>query len=515
MADEKKMSDETILAIRAQKGKKSSRALARMFGVSRSEVEKVLSSSGRPSERAAAPATARPLAFYAMLVFAAAVLAFSSSLGNGFVWDDRQMIVQDPTIGDWSRLGDALSKPLGHFGEQNPKGALWRPLETLTLFVDATVWGKRPFGFHLTNVLLHGAVSAAFFLLLVRVFGVGLFTLAAAVWYAVHPAHAESVAYIPSRGEVLSGLFILSAILNYRKRAVWSFLSFAAAVISKETSLMLPALLPVYDVYVRREKDFSLGALVKRYGPYVLLAAAYLALRVGLLGGMGSASEGGEASALASWTNRLWIQPVNFFEYMKMIFWPAGLHTWRQVYFPSDFFEPRYFWPFTTFVLFLALVFRALKKGREGFFGAFWFGAFLFPVMNLAVIVNSPVLEHWLYMPLMGLVIFILSAIGRERLERAASGWWAKPAVWGIAAVLGAVTFAQCMTWKNEITLFEHTTRYVTRDPLLYNNLGTAYAEKGDLEKAEQAFRRALAVDPQYGSAVHNLEKLMRQKGKT
>lgn len=206
------------------------------------------------------------------------------------------------------------------------------------------------------------------------------------------------------------------------------------------------------------------------------------------------------------------MQPVYLGEYMKMIFYPFDLHTWRQMYWPRTLSDPAYFWPLIASIIFWMFGVMSLLKRYTFALGFLWFYIFMLPVMNLLIIVNSPVLEHWLYNPYMGFCIFIFGwikyFIGRRVLLAKAGG-----IVFGVTALfLIHQTVMQNQTWKDEVRLFEHTTKYVKRDPLLYTNLGVAYAELKEFDKAEAAFKEAIALDSGYQDARDNLRLLGKKR---
>src|SRR5207249_190081 len=123
-----------------------------------------------------------------------------------------------------------------------------------------------PFGFHLTNVLLHMANVVLLFVLAHRLAedrlrrksttapNPDVVALTAAVLFAVHPMMTEAVGYISGRSEVLCGTFFLVAFLYARGWMLggpksWWLLTVAlwvAAVASKEIGVVLPFVLLAY-----------------------------------------------------------------------------------------------------------------------------------------------------------------------------------------------------------------------------------------------------------------------------
>ena len=140
------------------------------------------------------------LLFYLLIV----VVAYIPALKAGFVWDDDG-VLNNPLLKNARGLLNIWTKP-----HLIPQGHFW-PLVYTTFWVEYQIWGTSPFGYHSSNVLLHGLCAFFFFLLLRRLKLPGAW-LAAAV-FALHPVHTESVAWIMERKNVLSGVFFFLSIL--------------------------------------------------------------------------------------------------------------------------------------------------------------------------------------------------------------------------------------------------------------------------------------------------------------
>jgi tetratricopeptide (TPR) repeat protein len=171
----------------------------------------------------------------------------------------------------------------------------WIPVTWLTFGLDHAFWGMDPFGYHLTNILLHAANTALFYLLALRLLRLGLteaseraITLGAAVaalFFAVHPLRVESVAWITERRDVLSSLFYLLTVLAYLRscatdgppRRRWllaSIVAYALGLLSKSLIMSLPFVLLVLDVYPLRRARGNWRRVLLEKVPYLLLAVA-------------------------------------------------------------------------------------------------------------------------------------------------------------------------------------------------------------------------------------------------
>jgi hypothetical protein len=99
----------------------------------------------------------------ALLAALAGFAVFAPTLGYEFVWDDRATVVHNRAI---RSLANAPSFFTGHAFSGASEDLrdirvieYYRPVWVLSLAVNHAVWGERPLGYHLSNVLLHALAS--------------------------------------------------------------------------------------------------------------------------------------------------------------------------------------------------------------------------------------------------------------------------------------------------------------------------------------------------------------------
>ena len=138
-----------------------------------------------------------------------ALAAYVPAMQGGFVWDDDEYVTNNPVLRSMNGLGriwlDVGATPQ------------YYPFTFTSFWIEHHLWGDRPFGYHVVNIVLHAANAVMLWLILTRLAVPGAW-LAAAI-FALHPVQAESVAWITERKNVLSGLFYLSAALAYLRFA--------------------------------------------------------------------------------------------------------------------------------------------------------------------------------------------------------------------------------------------------------------------------------------------------------
>lgn len=181
--------------------------------------------------------------FYIIVAFLAVILVFSSFINNGFSWLDHGDIERGRAILPLSNLPSAFFNRFGQTG-------FYRPLVTIANSIDFAIYGLWASGFHLTNVILHLAVSFAAAVFLARLFAFSFKEkLLVFLIISLHPLTFLPVGAISYRQELLLALFsYLTLYFHLRKKLFPAYLCFLAALFSKETALfLLPVMILLFD----------------------------------------------------------------------------------------------------------------------------------------------------------------------------------------------------------------------------------------------------------------------------
>jgi 4-amino-4-deoxy-L-arabinose transferase-like glycosyltransferase len=233
-------------------------------------------------------------------------VVYSGSLSFDFVWDDWPQIVNSPIIRTWSNLPRAFGSDLWYHVARHQ--VYYRPLFVAWSMLNYTLFGLRPWGWHLGAVLLHvGAVVAVFWL--VRRLGLEYWTAAlAALIFALHPVHIEPVTWISAASDTMVTILAalsFAAFLNGRgaagnlerspesqrnsgrkKRAAWRMASLAllaCALLTKEMAVIFSTLVAIYAWLYPSKRNASLGqrvvGAVMEAAPYAVVTLAYALLR--------------------------------------------------------------------------------------------------------------------------------------------------------------------------------------------------------------------------------------------
>lgn len=165
------------------------------------------------------------------------------------IWDDDYLIGENPFIKSPLLFGEAFK----HYLFLDGFSAHYRPVQNVSLGIDYLLWNSNPWGYHLTNVLLHVASGLLLYFLLRRLLVKPIYQLPAfliALIWTVLPVHSAAIDYISGRADSLSFFFACSAWLlcfqagkNCHRRRVTGYYVSAAlcgllALCSRETALL-------------------------------------------------------------------------------------------------------------------------------------------------------------------------------------------------------------------------------------------------------------------------------------
>lgn len=446
------------------------------------------------------------LLIFSVTLFAAVFSAYSSSMRNEFVWDDRNFIMESPYVHDFSRWRELFAHNVGFSG--GARNNFYRPVYSLLNAANFLASGGQSFIFHWTNAFLHAACAALVMTLFFLVARDAFVAFAAALLFAVHPVQTQAVTYIAGRADPLYSLFALLSMVFFvtyiRNRAkkwtyVLSLSAFAAALLSKETAIVTPFYMALI-VYANRGAGRSPErARLADLAPFFLLLGFYGVLRLTVLDFSKIAHSGLVIPPTAFYARALTACKAVFM-YFRFLFYPAGFQM--ETYLPTarSIAEGASLAAVMGVVLLAGLVYYANKRDKLVFFGLAWYFMGLLPVLNLFPM-NANVAVHWLYLPSAGL-FFVLSLIFRRFTGALTAGRGAAlggsvflASVLAVGAVLGGVTWKKNAEWRDEETLYKHVLLY-SRTPRVYVNLGNIYTRKGDFDNAVKYYMLAKEIAP-------------------
>ncbi|MBI2487789.1 MAG: hypothetical protein HYW01_12775, partial [Deltaproteobacteria bacterium] len=444
-------------------------------------------------------------ALVVVLLFVISFAVFVPSLKNDFVWDDVEAIQENynsfRTLNITSLVipRDKKHKRVGYY----------RPVVFSSMFVDRTMWGLSPFGFHLTNLIFHSVSTVLFYLLALFLLGEfkverkeGIAFLSS-LFFAFHPMHVESVAWIAGRTDVLCGLFFFLAsifyILSYRK--LWflflSAVSFFLSLLSKEVAIAFPITALVFDIASGRYK--SRGNIIK-YAACAILVLIYLYLRGRAFIIIPKLTDERIQQAVSQGSEIWGVLKVilsSYLFYIKELVFPFNFNAFIGTVPGGSFYLLS-----SVVVIFLLCVISFVSIRRKvgiAAFCIFWVLITVGPACIIAIsrFAATPLAERYLYIPSAGyclLVGYLILKMGKAmKVQKIA---------WGIGFLIIIsylfFTVDRQGVWRNNLALWEDSSKKSPNQFLPHLNYGAALKEVGRNDEAIREFQ--VILDPRVTS---------------
>jgi hypothetical protein len=484
-----------------------------------------------------------------VVVFLLASVVFLPSLDGQFLnWDDKENLFRTTA---YRGLGVAqlrwmfTATVLGHY----------IPLTWLSFGINYALGGMNPWGYHLLNLLLHGANAVLFYwvarrlLLLAAVGGIAhgqhgdshvdsgdkgvalrrtdlsCAAAFAALVFAVHPLRVESVAWVTERRDVLCGFFFLLAVLAWlraverpggpdRRWALLSLASFTASLLSKAAAMPLPAVLVLLDVYpLGRLRALGWRRVLLEKIPHAALAAAaavlaLVALRISTVR-VTSYAEYGPAARAAMIAYSLVFYPWKFL-------WPNLLSPLYELPVRIDPFAGQFLVPIVALIAVTAALVVLRDRWPAGLAAWIYSALLVLPVSGAVHAGFQLAHDRYSYLSGLGFAVLAGAALARV-LSAGRAGRLRPPIVVLLSAVAllvvgiwGAESWRQSRVWHDSETLWRWAVDVDPACALCHNNLGSVILETPPFTllraaSAEGHFREAIRLRPERPNAYQNL----------
>ena len=458
-------------------------------------------------------------ALVALIAFA----AFLPALSADFVtWDDNRNFLDNSAF-------RGLGWPQLHWMWTTFHMGHYVPLTWMTLGLDYVVWGMNPLGYHLQNLVLHAVNAVLVYVLARRILalcseqaeptpgGTTAPAAIAALLFAIHPLRVESVAWITERRDMLSLLFCLTSVLLYlryvrnagaaRRWYVLSLAAFVCALLSKATSVSVPVVLLVLNVYpLRRFGARDTGrAGARRVAlellPYALLSAATSTLSIVALDPPAQLPFGAKVAVSA--------YSLAFYLWKAVV--PTGLSPLYEM--------PRSVNPLALrYVLSGAVVLivtggaLAVRRRWPGLTTAWLvFLVVIFPMLGL--VQNGPQIaaDRYTYHAAPALAILGAGALWRWRAIPDAARFSIAAVV---LAVFGVLTWRQTGIWHDSERLWSQVLRVDSTSSVAQIAMGDLMIAQNRLGEAADHYARGVALDPAFAIGFNNLGVVLARQGK-
>lgn len=491
------------------------------------------------------------------LLLVAGSLAYINTITNDFVYDDASVLKDNRYLKNFSNIKDIFSKEdyfarsgvakYKRYGE-----ATYRPVVTISYFIDFALFGENPMGSHAMNLIYHLIQIIVLFKLIFLITNNRNLSLLASLLFAVHPIGSEAINAISFREDILCCLFFCLSLFYYIKYvktnfklAVNLFISlffYLCSCLSKENGFVLPIIILLYNHFIYynfsvNQFKNTFARFKKSYFLFALTAITFLIIRFVIFNYQ-------SVDDITTSHQNLSTAIIRFFNillfYFRIILLPDKLSPAYNVGFLENAWYLSISIPFFAGLMFVIYYFRSKIPFIS--FSLLWYLITLAPVSGL-IYLQHPVAERYLYMPSIGIISFVAFLI-----VKFIRNFKFKISVLTVILVLFiSRSIIQNTVWSNEFSLWDYTVKLAPKnynalanyavvladkgnlqDSIVYYkkalavddraqshyNLANTYARLGLKEKAKESYRMSIALDPNYSEAHNNLSKIYGEEGK-
>jgi protein O-mannosyl-transferase len=449
------------------------------------------------------------------------LLTFANCLHNEFIGDDHILFSQNAFYHSWHNVSNLLSTEyltdtvdLIKYGQdiQTSGSVAYRPVLSLSYFLDYHFWKDHPPGYHATNIIFHLINGILVYFLIWRIMGDSGLALLSAVLFAVHPLKSEPVCNIGYRADLLFSFFSLCALHCYisaaahnRLRDIFGLTFFyLLSLFTKEAALAIIPILLAYE-YIIRKTGFrgTGGIIVKRLSGPLIITVIYVFLYLKVFTNT--------TFSHLHWLNGSPMAHVKtifmiFASYTYHLFFPFTVSLLPPLYTPS-LGGQAWFLPLAgagLLALLIAVAYCFLRKNPAGAFFMIWYLLALIPVANIIPLEN-PMAHRFLYFPSIAAAVLLAVAIKRTGKFRTLIA-----VVFICPMIFLTVTLNR--VWRSDENYGSYLVHNYPDDKNGYVILGNVYFQKGLYPQAAHVFKKSIELgvnDPRIyflcgQSSVHN-----------
>jgi len=447
-----------------------------------------------------------------LLPFFISIIVYLNCLQNSFVYDDDSTIINNYFVRHWSNLPALFTSKYFALSAE----LTYRPVVTLSYFIDYTFWHLNPLGYHLTNILLHAINSILVFIFAFQVFKNRTPALISAVFFSSYPLFSEVVNAVGFREDLLAFMFLTLAFICYLKANQQRYIlyypislfCYFLGLFSKEMAITLPILIVLYDVvfkgypYMKSKYLYYLG--------YFFVATFYILNRFFFLHNpLESQIPYPQGSFFVNFLTMSHVLAG----YMKLLFLPFNLNVDYVVPFSTSLAKVSSWLTVLLFIAVATISYRLRFQYRHMYFFVLWFFVTLIPVMNIVPLGNI-MAERYLYIPGAGFSMIVADFFSKRQIRYTPGSRIHLNIPLSVFFVFilffifsgnAYLTFKRNNDWKDGLWLWSKTTLTSPNSFRAHINLGNAYEKKGLNTAAFEEYQKALSIDPNDADIYNNL----------
>lgn len=468
---------------------------------------------------------------YIVAIIIVTFFSFLPSLFNNFTnWDDNVFVTENPDIRGFSVVNIKAVWTSSYVCN-------YQPITMLTYMLDYTIFKLNPFGYHLTNLIVHLLNCLLVYYLIYLISANSTVAFITSVFFGIHPLRVESVAWIAERKDMVSGfLFLISVVLylhyvknrscglridgkksdielnplSFKKEPkyknqnefkksykfyILSLLFFLLSLLAKPMAVTLPVVLLTFDFLVGRK--FDKGSILEKI-PFLGLSIIFSIITLMIQ------ETGGAIPRIFPFYYKMLIASHGVIFYILKLIIPIKLSALYPHPDPYGTNLPLFFYISPIIIILIVyIIFKKLHKNRNFIFGILFFIITISPVIQLIPVGSAIAADRYTYIPFIGLFYIVSLFLPWLYFEKCRNNINIRSILIiffiCVIAVFSALTYKRCKVWKSDLILWDDViTKYQT-SALAYLSRGIAYLDEKNYEKAISDFDIALKLQPGYG----------------
>jgi tetratricopeptide (TPR) repeat protein len=385
---------------------------------------------------------------------------------------------------------------------------LWNPLIWISFMLDYQLYGLNAGGYHMTNLILHILSTLLLFWLFNRMTGMIWRSAFVAAFFALHPLHVESVAWVSERKDVLSAFFWMLTLCLYVhytekpvvKRYMLVLFSFACALMSKPMVVTLPVIMILLDYWPlgrfesQRYKTNLILLQLKEKAPFFILSAVFSIMTI--------YAHHNRSIEHFPFVSRLANALVSFVIYIGKTFWPNDMAVYYP--FPEQIPLGQVSGAILLIMLISVFVIITVRRLPYLFVGWMWYMTTILPVIGILQDMDQAMADRYHYLPSIGIAIMLAWGIPLLFPNENTRKYFLFAAAISFLTMMSVSTWKQCGYWKNSITLSKHTIQATENNFVAHKCLADALLTEGKNEEAIYHYSEAIRMYPDFANAYNN-----------
>jgi len=441
------------------------------------------------------------------------VFIYLPTLENDFIYtfDDGPYVVDNKNVNSGVTLGNVI------WAFTNFHSGNWHPLTWISHMIDCQFFGLNPLWHHLISLLWHAINTTLIYCLFFTATKNMWRSFSVALLFAIHPLHVESVAWIAERKDLLSTFFLLITIYQYcrfrvykhLKNVILSLVFFCCGLMSKPMVVTIPLLLILIDFWPLRARitnRLNSGATWKQrltiwLNHHKELVVYFLFSFVSSFITYFSQQSSNAVADFQEWPLFLRLKNViySYALYLLKTIVPQKL----SVFYPYD--DISLLAVIVSLISLSLITFIAIKKRKAHpwfLWGWLWYIIALLPVIGIVRAGAQLIADRYTYIPSIGLFVIVVWEISIvvQRWQRLKMPLLFFSFLYIL--YLGILTQKRTEVWKNEKTLFTNALNNTQRNYLAYSQIAYQSLEEKRFSDAEEFFKKAIAIQPDYVGAI-------------